>query len=119
MVKTCYSEQKLLRNVFCRLKTISKIVKTGEIQMRVYFFRPWAFFILFSVFCSSAPDYVPKIRFTPGPGPISSEMDKNDKGVGPIISVKLGSFDKSLAIEGDSILNVKCYSCHALEYSNL
>jgi len=87
--------------------------------MRVYIFKLIAISILFFVFCSSAPDYVPKIRYTPGPGPISSEMDKNDKGTGPITSIKPGPFDTSLAKEGDSILNVKCYSCHALQYSKI
>lgn len=40
---------------------------------------------------------------------------KEDKGIGPIKSVKLGPIDKKLADEGESQFEEKCMSCHRLD----
>ncbi len=45
----------------------------------------------------------------------ASSGAKEDKGIGPIKSVKLGPIDKKLVEEGKSQFEQKCMSCHRLD----
>ena len=45
----------------------------------------------------------------------ASSSTKEDKGIGPIKSVKLGPVDKKLVEEGKSQFEQKCMSCHRLD----
>lgn len=43
----------------------------------------------------------------------------DDKGIGPVKEVKLGSVDPKLADKGSSIFNDKCSACHNIDDVNL
>jgi cytochrome c len=46
---------------------------------------------------------------------LKTGLQEEDKGIGPIKSLKLGPVDKNLAAKGQQIFEEKCTACHSLD----
>lgn len=48
-----------------------------------------------------------------------SQQEKNDKGIGPIKNIKLGTLDLKMAAKGKNLFNSKCLLCHDLDQKKI
>jgi mono/diheme cytochrome c family protein len=93
------------------------IIKSLEKKMKISSIIQFVFFISFISLCGFEANN--SMLITPAEQQKKNSSQLEDKGIGPVKEVKLGSIDSKLVDKGISIFNDKCSACHDIDDINL